>query len=201
MMLNEATFKRLRPDLTKPTAEDAAEVLDREQPAAGAVGGTRRRRQRRGVPGIRRSPLHHRNAAGGRRRPDAEDDDERAAGGQGRADHRGGPRHRACAGGAVRAGGCRHHRARHLRSCRHRRRSARHRPISTKRRGWSAKPAVGSSPTWSTSEIPTPSRPRPIAVSSSSAVSTWCARPLGSRRARWRPISPRAPGRPCLTST
>ena len=27
MMLNEATFKRLRPDLDNPTADDAAEVL------------------------------------------------------------------------------------------------------------------------------------------------------------------------------
>jgi NAD(P)-dependent dehydrogenase (short-subunit alcohol dehydrogenase family) len=38
-VLNDETFKRLRPDLTNPTAEDTAQGARRAQPAARALGG------------------------------------------------------------------------------------------------------------------------------------------------------------------
>ena len=126
MILNETTLKQLRPDLERPTVDDVAAMLTA--------------RHLLPVPWV--EPVDVANAvvflASDEARyitgtqlvvdagPARGGHDGRPAERKSRPDHRRCKGDRACAGDAFRAGGCRHHRARCLRSCRHRHRSARH---------------------------------------------------------------------------
>ena len=115
MVLNEATFRRLCPERSESDGGRRRRSPQGTQRLAGGLGRARRHRQCRGVPRLRRRSLHHRNADRDERRPDAEGVTMGRLQGKVALITGAAEGHRAGAGGAVRAGGRRHHRAQHVR--------------------------------------------------------------------------------------
>ena len=73
MVMSDAFFRLVRPDLEQPDPGRHGRGLHRPQRAARAVGRTDRHQQRRAVAGLRRGPLRHRRGPARRRRVLPED--------------------------------------------------------------------------------------------------------------------------------